>query len=114
MDFSIPLRKLGLRKDPPLRLGLLESTHERYKHIFSVTNSFTKFIWLHPTKLTDTSEVLAKLDQQKFIFGNPTRIISDRGTAFISNCFKDYCSKESIQHVTITAGLLRANGQVGI
>ena len=64
-------------------LGPLENTHKRYKHIFSVIDTFTKFIWLYPTKTTNTAEVLTKLDHKKSIFGNPTRVISDRGTAHI-------------------------------
>lgn len=45
-------------------------------------------------------------------FGNPKRIISDRGTAFTSNEFREYCKKENIEHILITTGVPRANGQV--
>jgi len=69
-------------------------------------------VWLYPTKSTTTREVISKLDVQKQIFGNPKRIITDKGTAFTSQEFKDYCEIEEIQHLTITTGLPRANGQV--
>lgn len=93
-------------------LGPLPSTKKSYKHIFVVIDAFSKFVWFYATKSTGTNEVLDKLSKQASIFGNPRRIISDRGTAFTSHEFLDYCSGENIEHVLITAGIPRANGQV--
>ncbi|GBN00585.1 Transposon Ty3-G Gag-Pol polyprotein, partial [Araneus ventricosus] len=93
-------------------LGPLESTNKNYKHILCVIDSFTKFVWLYPTKSTSSQEVISKLELQKSVFGNPRRIISDKGSAFNSKEFDDYCSSESIQHLSVTTGLPRANGQV--
>lgn len=93
-------------------LGLLPSTRKNYKYIFVVVNAFTKFVWLYATKTTNTVEVIDKLKKQSFIFGNPRRIISDRGTAFTSKEFADFCTTENIIHVLITTGVPRANGQV--
>lgn len=45
------------------------------------------------------------------IFGNPRRIISDRGIAFTSHDFQNYCKDESIEHALITTGVPRTNGQ---
>ncbi|GFU79501.1 transposon Tf2-9 polyprotein [Trichonephila clavipes] len=44
---------------------------------------------------------LEKLKQQQKTFGNPIRIISDRGSAFTSKLFNDYCDEENIQHLQI-------------
>jgi len=52
------------------------------------------------------------LELQKHIFGNPAIIYSDRGTAFSSLEFSNYCKQEEIKHSMITTGLPRANGQV--
>ena len=93
-------------------LGPLETTNKKYKYIFAIIDSFTKFAWLYPTKSTDAAEVISKLDFQKYTFGNPARIISDRGSAFMSNLFTDYCKNENIQHIAITTGLPRANSQI--
>lgn len=93
-------------------LGPLTSTNKNYKFIFAIIDSFTKFVWLYPTKSTDAAEVIAKLENQKHVFGNPSRIISDRGTAFTSKQFQDYCSAEKIEHFSVTTGLPRANGQI--
>lgn len=93
-------------------IGPLESTHKNYNHILVVIDAFTKFVWLYPTKSTTTKEVISKLESQKRVFGNPVMIISDRGTAFTSSEFQDYCKEEGIQHHRVTTGLPRANGQV--
>ncbi|GBM30732.1 hypothetical protein AVEN_68350-1, partial [Araneus ventricosus] len=77
-----------------------------------VIDSFTKFVWLYPIKSIFSQEVISKLELKKSIFGNPRRIISDKGSAFNSKEFDDYCSSESIQHLSVTTGLPRANGQV--
>ena len=56
--------------------------------------------------------MLDKLAIQQKTFGNPTRIITDRGTAFTSTDFKKYCATERIEHILITTGVPRGNGQV--
>jgi len=43
-------------------------------------DGFSKFVWLYPTKSTGTEEVLEKLEKQAAVFGNPRRIVIDRGT----------------------------------
>lgn len=93
-------------------LGPLPSTRKSYRHIFAVVDAFSKFVWLYATKTTNSAEVITCLKKQALIFGNPVRIISDRGTSFTSDAFKDYCNSENILHVLITTGIPRANGQV--
>lgn len=76
-----------------------------------MVDAFSKFVWLYATRTTNASEVIDKLTKQAFIFGNPHRIISDRGAAFTSNDFAEYCKREKVEHVLITTGVPRANGQ---
>ncbi|GFY35430.1 transposon Tf2-9 polyprotein [Trichonephila clavipes] len=64
-----------------------------------------------PSKLSAES-ALEKLKQQQKTFGNPIGIISDRGSAFTSKLFNDYCDEENIQHLQIATGVPRGNGQV--
>lgn len=73
-------------------VGPMVNTQKRYKHILVVIDAFSKFVWLYPTRSTDTAEVINRLTNQASIFGNPRRIISDRGTAFTSNDFQEYCN----------------------
>lgn len=93
-------------------LGPLPSTRKSYNHILVVIDAFSKFTWLYATKSTGTAEVLTHLRKQSIIFGNPRRIISDRGTAFTSKDFAEYCKMEGIDHSLIVAGVPRGNGQV--
>ncbi|GFV97048.1 retrovirus-related Pol polyprotein from transposon 17.6 [Trichonephila clavipes] len=70
------------------------------------------FTWLYPVKTVSAESALEKLKQQQKTFGNPIRIISDRGSAFTSKLFNDYCDEENIQHLQIATGVPRGNGQV--
>ncbi|GFW07969.1 hypothetical protein TNCV_3921011 [Trichonephila clavipes] len=94
-------------------IGPLPSTNESYQHIFTVVDAFTKFTWLYPVKTVSAESALEKLKQQQKTFGNPIRIISDRGSAFTSKLFKDYCDEENIQHLQIATGVPRGKGKVG-
>lgn len=93
-------------------LGPLTNTPRGYKHILAIIDAFTKFCWLFPTRSTTSKEVVDKMNILQATFGNPTRLISDRGAEFTSGEFKKYCSDSHIHHVQITTGMPRGNGQV--
>ncbi|GFS93142.1 retrovirus-related Pol polyprotein from transposon 17.6 [Trichonephila clavipes] len=61
---------------------------------------------------TSSRNALEKLKQQEITFGNPRRIITDKGTAFTSEELREYCENENIQHLSITTGITRGNGQI--
>ncbi|GFX90852.1 transposon Tf2-9 polyprotein [Trichonephila clavipes] len=94
------------------KAGPLPSTKKCYKHLFTVINSFSKFVWIYPVKSTSTKDALDKLILQQTIFGNPSKIITDKGSAFTSTEFQKFCQEESIEHVQITTGVPRGNGQI--
>ncbi|GIY65180.1 reverse transcriptase [Caerostris extrusa] len=87
-------------------IGPLPSTNKRYQHIFTVIDAFTKFTWLYPVKTVSTRDALDKLKLQQKTIG------SDRGSAFTSKAFNDYCTEEGIQHLQIATGVPRGNGQI--
>ncbi|GFS37490.1 transposon Tf2-6 polyprotein [Trichonephila inaurata madagascariensis] len=93
-------------------IGPLPSTNKSYQHILTVVDAFTKFTWLYPVKTVSAENALEKLKLQQKTFGNPVRIITDRGSAFTSKLFNDYCTEENIQHLQIATGIPRGNGQV--
>ncbi|CAK9802814.1 Transposon Tf2-6 polyprotein [Anthophora quadrimaculata] len=93
-------------------LGPLPSTKKRYRYILVVIDTFSKFVWLYATRTCNSVEVIERLKKQSILFGNPRRIISDRGTAFTSTDFEAYCKDEHVEHVLTTVGMPRANGQV--
>lgn len=93
-------------------LGPMVATCKMFKHLFVIVDAFTKMVWIFPTKSTGSKEVLDKLRVLQQHFGNPKRIISDKGSAFTSYDFKQFCEEESIEHIETTTGMPRANGQV--
>ncbi|XP_037944267.1 uncharacterized protein LOC119677070 [Teleopsis dalmanni] len=93
-------------------VGPLDQTKKKYNYILTVVDSFSKFVWLYPTKSVGVEEVIERLNKQSMVFGNPAVIISDRGTAFTASRFKEYCTNEGIKHLLIATGVPRGNGQV--
>lgn len=86
-------------------LGPIPSTKKSYRYIFAVVDAFSKFVWLYTTKSTDIAKVFDRLRKQSIIFGNSRKIITDRGTAFTSNMFREYCDEEKIQQLLIATGI---------
>ncbi|KOC58629.1 Pro-Pol polyprotein [Habropoda laboriosa] len=91
-------------------MGPLEKTGREFKHLFAVIDAFTKYIKLYPCKSTRSEETIKHLRDYCRAYSKPRRIISDRGTAFTSNRFKEYLEDEKIEHVLIAVGTPRANG----
>ncbi|GFX24476.1 hypothetical protein TNCV_992911 [Trichonephila clavipes] len=59
-------------------------------------------------------EPVTKQATDRYLYHSATaafRIISDRGSAFTSKLFNDYCDEENIQHLQIATGVPRGNGQ---
>ncbi|GFV97549.1 hypothetical protein TNCV_2040571 [Trichonephila clavipes] len=93
-------------------LGPLATTSKKYKHVFAVIDAFCKFTWLYSTRSMDAAEVINPLENQRHVFGKPATIITDKGSAFTSSPFEDYCKKQNILHISITTGLPSSNGQI--
>ncbi|GFS41054.1 transposon Tf2-9 polyprotein [Trichonephila inaurata madagascariensis] len=80
-------------------IGPLPSTNKSYQHVLTVVDAFTKFTWLYPVKTVSAENALEKLKLQQKTFGNPVRIITDRGSAFTSKLFNDYCTVKKIFNI---------------
>lgn len=104
---NLPLVKLHLD-----HLGPMDATSKMYKHIFAYVDGFSKFVWLFPTKSTGADEVITKLMNWEKVFGNPKVIVTDKGAAYTSNSFSNYCKERGIEHVENTTGVPRGNGQI--
>lgn len=83
----------------------------RNNYILTIVDGFTKYVFARPVKDTKTKSVLKVLENLFYDFGAPTRIISDRGTAFTSAQFKSFCTENSIKHILNAVACPRANGQ---
>lgn len=104
---DVPLHTLHLD-----HLGPLKSTRKCYNHILAVIDAFTKFTWIFPVKSTTSDETVQKMRIITSIFGNPKRVITDKGTAFTGAAFTDFCKTEKIDIVHTTTGVPRGNGQI--
>jgi len=81
-------------------------------HILAISNPFSKYLIVKAAKNTKTLPVLNILNEVSSYFGLPKIRISDRGTAFSSKQFEEYCKHIQIQHIKIAVRKPCANGQV--
>lgn len=93
-------------------LGPMTSTSKQYEYILSVVDGFSKFAWLFPCKRTTADESIKKLGVLADVFGYPRKIIVDRGAAFTSKAFVEFCADNGIELHHVTTGAPRGNGQV--
>lgn len=108
----IPKNPLPLDTIHMDHLSITPSSKKNYQYILTIIDAFTKFVRLFPTKTTTAEETLKKLKIYTSVFGNPRRIITDRGKAFTALSFQQYCNEEKIELIQITTGIPRGNGQV--
>lgn len=80
-------------------------------YILTIVDGFTKYVFARPVKDTKTKNVVKVLDSLFSDFSVPSRIISDRGTAFTSAKFKEFCVGTGVRHVLNAVACPRANGQ---
>jgi len=83
----------------------------KHTHILTIIDGFTKFCVLEPVRSTSAKGVVKALNQLFAIFEVPTRIISDRDSAFTSHMFKAFCMEYGIKHILNAVATPRANGQ---
>lgn len=103
---SIPFHTIHLD-----HVGPFIRSNKNNTQILTIVEAFTKFCILKPVRNTSVKGVLKALDQLIAIFGVPTRIISDRGSAFTSHSFKGFCEEYGTKHVLNAVATPRANGQ---
>lgn len=82
------------------------------KYILSLIDGFTKFLVIRAVKDTKTAPVIVFLTYLFGVYGVPTHVITDRGTAFTSHKFKNFLESKNIQHILNAVATPRANGQV--
>lgn len=92
--------------------GPLEKTRHRQKYIFEIIDAFTKFVKFYPVVSTGTDEVIKYLKLYFQTYSKPKIIVSDRGSAFMSDRFKEFLREHSVKHVAIATATPHANGQM--
>nr|XP_012138507.1 PREDICTED: uncharacterized protein K02A2.6-like [Megachile rotundata] len=92
-------------------VGPFETSRRRNKYLLMLVDAFTKFTIVEPVKSQKTRQTEKVLMNFMYLFGVPTRIISDRGTSFTSRRFGLLCQTYGIKHVLNAVATPRANGQ---
>jgi len=95
-------------------IGPFVHSKHKHTHILTIVDEFTKFCVLESVRNTSAKGIVKALNQLFAIFGMPSRIISDRGSAFTSHMFKAFCIEYGIKHILNAVATLhwpRANGQ---
>lgn len=77
-----------------------------------IVDAYTKFCLIKPLRNTKSTPAIRVLKEIFCTFGNPCRLVSDRGTCFTSQEFKRFCLEFEIQHILNAVSAPRANGQV--
>lgn len=80
-------------------VGLFETSRKRNKFLLVLVDAFTKFTIIEPVKSQKASYAVKILTNLIYLFGVPTRIISDRGTAFTSQTFRMFRTSYGIKHI---------------
>lgn len=93
-------------------LGPFPKSKKGNVHVIGIVDSFSKLIVLKATRTTRTREVIRLLDEVTQYFGVPSRLVTDRGTAFTSREFQRYIDDNAIKHVLTAVQTPRANGQI--
>ena len=109
-------------KAPPTKFNLWPETNHSWscRHIdfagplsgsYLIVVSFSKWPEILRCKKPTTKLVIGFPHELFTRFGVPDTIVSDNGTQFISNEFKEFCKTLVVEHITITPFHLRSNGQ---
>jgi hypothetical protein len=81
-------------------------------YVLVTVDAFTKFTWLEAVKDTSTKPIIQCLKLLMKFYGNPNRIITDRGKGFTSKEMSNFTKSENIKHVLNAIASPRSNGQV--
>lgn len=93
-------------------LGPFVKTRKGNTYVLVVIDSFTKFVFAKAAKNCSSMETIRLLKEILTQFGNPVRIITDRGKAFTSRYFKQFSQELQFRHTLNAIASPRSNGQV--
>jgi hypothetical protein len=94
-------------------VGPLAKSKKGYEYIIVAQDYLTKWPIAEAVKTTNTAEALDFVrDRIISVYGSPSQIITDQGTAFTSHQWSSMMKLWKIKHVTTSAAHPQANGQV--
>ncbi|CAH2108926.1 unnamed protein product [Euphydryas editha] len=81
-------------------------------YILGIIDGFSKFIFVRAVRNTKSRTTIKVLEEIFATVGYPKVIISDQGTTFTSNEFKNFVKSLGIKHTCNAVATPRANGQI--
>ncbi|CAK9820133.1 Transposon Ty3-G Gag-Pol polyprotein [Anthophora plagiata] len=93
VDECIPIPFATLHID---HLGLFPKSKRQNNHLIVAVDAFSKFVVVRAVRNAKTQPVINLLNELTAFFGLPKRIVTDRGTAFTSHRFEQYCRDNHI------------------
>lgn len=93
-------------------IGPLVRSTAGNSYILVAIDNLTKYVKLYTVKDCGTKEVIKSLNSFIQDCGLPKRLVSDRGTAFTSKLYDEFCAMRGIRHSLISVGHLQAKGQI--
>jgi len=82
-----------------------------YTHILVVVDAFNKFVRLYPAETTKSAKFIPALKDYFRAYNKPKCIISNRGTCFTSQEFKDFSADKNVRQILIATGSTQPNWQ---
>lgn len=92
--------------------GLVDKSITSKQHILLIFDGFTKLTKLYPVRTTDTKKTINCLSNYFRNYSRPKTMVSDRGSCFTSQDFKNFVDENNINHILIATASPKANGQV--
>lgn len=88
------------------------SNSHKTRYIFLIVDAFTKYLKLYAVKTTNVAEVIKNLKSYFEHYSRPLRLVSDRGSCFISREFEEFLNDHNVHHIQVATASPQANGQV--
>ncbi len=108
-----PSARAAVHSSPCRLVGLLPTSAEGFKYLFTIIDRSTRWVEAIPVKNMEAATIAdALVAGWVSCFGVPAVITSDRSTQFTSAVWEALCKRLNIQHITTTAFHPCSNGMV--
>jgi len=94
-------------------LGPLVKTARNHKYLVVVTDQYSRYVIAWPSPDITAKTIAAQFYQKVIcVYGAPKRLLSDNGSSFIGQVFKELCTQFNIQQCFSTSYHPQAQGSV--
>lgn len=80
-------------------------------YVLVIVDALTKFVKLYPVESTKAYDNLHLLQSFINTYGVPRQLVSDRGSTFTSEQWREFCGSLGIKHTLTSTRWAQANGQ---